>query len=260
MSIPEIILYDIPTNAANSPSTWSPNTQKIKFALNYKHLPFTTSWIEFLDIEPTFKQLGIHPHGKDIFAPAAYTVPTIVTDAHATPKQILMESSVIAAYLDETYPTRALYRGSAESQQAQKKFIQLVDYQCIVPIQPLIMPTLLQNLSPASAAYFRRTREAMYGATVEELIAGPKLEGQWAKAEEGLNVLVAFVDEAEKDGKQVLVVADEEGKTEPTYAAFVLASAFAWMVRVGPAGGWERFKALNDGRWGKLWDLGEPYL
>lgn len=60
----EIILYDIPTKDKH-PRCWSLNPWKARMALNYKKLPYTTEWVEYPDIAPKFKQLGIPPNERD---------------------------------------------------------------------------------------------------------------------------------------------------------------------------------------------------
>jgi len=48
------VLYDIPGKEGKC---WSPNTWKIRAALNYKKVDYKTEWIEFPDIAPKLKEL-----------------------------------------------------------------------------------------------------------------------------------------------------------------------------------------------------------
>ena len=45
----------------------------------------------------------------------------------------------------------------------------------------------------------------------------------------------------------------------PGYADFVLAAAFMWFMKVGPAGGWDRLTQLNEGKWAKHMDHVQQY-
>lgn len=51
---PEIVLYDLACtkNVCFSPAVW-----RIRLLLNYKQIPYKTTFLEFPDIEPTLKAL-----------------------------------------------------------------------------------------------------------------------------------------------------------------------------------------------------------
>jgi hypothetical protein len=51
---PEIVLYDLACtkNVCFSPAVW-----RIRLMLNYKRVPYKTTFLEFPDIEPTLKKL-----------------------------------------------------------------------------------------------------------------------------------------------------------------------------------------------------------
>ncbi|KAJ3510855.1 hypothetical protein NLJ89_g4435 [Agrocybe chaxingu] len=76
-----ITFYDIPSTFPNN--VWSPNTWKARrvaylisnrsevlifgtrrYCLNYKRIPYKTEWVEYPDIEPLCKRLGIAPTDK----------------------------------------------------------------------------------------------------------------------------------------------------------------------------------------------------
>ncbi|KAH7906584.1 hypothetical protein BJ138DRAFT_1162296 [Hygrophoropsis aurantiaca] len=108
-----ITLYDIPCNVPDHP--WSPNTMKTRYTLNYKSIPFTTTWAEYPDIEPTMRALGAQPTAGNVSGPTAakdirrptptplYTLPVI--HDHYT-GAIVSDSLAIAEYLERTYPNR----------------------------------------------------------------------------------------------------------------------------------------------------------
>jgi hypothetical protein len=51
---PEIVLYDLACtkNVCFSPAVW-----RIRLMLNYKRIPYKTTFLEFPDIEPALKKL-----------------------------------------------------------------------------------------------------------------------------------------------------------------------------------------------------------
>jgi len=250
-----IVLFDIPRKVQGRSPSWSPNTLKIRFALNYKRLPFETIWVEFPDIAPTLKNAGFP--GTD--EPRAYSVPAII-DRSSSPPNLIIDSLAIAEYLDATYPSRSIFRGSEASIAAQRELLRMIPTNCHPHISALVRPSCVHHLNDTSAEYFRRTREEDFGCKLEDTLAGDKLERKWEDLSQGLDVLATFVDEARKDGKDVLLADDENGKTEPTYAGFVLAAAFAWLERVGTEGAWDRVRELNDGLWATVWDAAQPYI
>ncbi|KAG7433608.1 Glutathione S-transferase-like protein ustS [Fusarium oxysporum f. sp. raphani] len=67
---PEIILYDLACikNICFSPVVW-----KIRLMLNYKGIPYKTIFLEFPDIEPTLKELGLDSHDSSSGSPS-YTL------------------------------------------------------------------------------------------------------------------------------------------------------------------------------------------
>lgn len=96
--------------------------------------------------------------------------------------------------------------------------------------------------------------------TLESLTEPELVEVQWTKVAADLDRIARYVDESEEGGKQVFY-AEEGGKVEPTYAAFVVCGGFLWLARGGPeVGGWDKVKTLNGGRWARLWLDCEPYM
>jgi len=255
---PSIVLYDIPRNvpAGQGGSTWSPNTLKSRIALNYKRIPFTTEWIEYPDIAPKFKALGLAPNPKG----TPYTVPVIqYTPPGSKDAQYIMESSAIADFLDRTFPARALYRGSAESQRAQREFRDLVLPCAHVHFGAFVHHGVASSLHPVSEAYFRRKVEAVFGPLEQLLTPRAKYDEALAHVVEGFNSLSEFVDREEAAGNEVLYALDEEGVRAPTYAGMVFAGALGWLHRSGAQGAWEDIINLNGGRWAQLWKAAEPY-
>ncbi|KAF8604618.1 hypothetical protein BDV93DRAFT_605920 [Ceratobasidium sp. AG-I] len=95
-----IIFYDIGAPGGY----WSTNTYKTRLTLNYKRLPYRVEFIDFEKVEQTMKAMGILPTSKSF---PHYTLPMIAdptNDPNERPT-FVSESFVIAAYLDDKYPS-----------------------------------------------------------------------------------------------------------------------------------------------------------
>ena len=97
----------------------------------------------------------------------------------------------------------------------------------------------------------------LVGFDVKGLVAGPEEDARrWQALEEGLNNVCALAEAVHRDSDQWLF-GTAQG---PGYADFVLAAAFVWFKKVGPEGGWDRLKGLNEGRWRKHMSNVEQYM
>lgn len=180
---------------------------------------------------------------------------------------MVMESSLIATFLDETFPARKLVRGTPASQAAQLEFVNLVGGVLGPAISPLLAAFIEPHLRPRSAEYYRRSREAKFGGTLESFISTPEIvERRWVKVEEALGVLEQFLEDNRIAGNEVLTAVDGDGSSkeggtlEPTYAALVLAAFFQCLNRVGFPYGQERIRKFDNGRWEKVWASCKPYM
>jgi glutathione S-transferase len=101
---------------------------------------------------------------KDSLAFSGQTgIPVFVDD-----EAVIPDSWRIACYLEETYPERPSLFGSVVGR-SHARFIH--DWaECVLHyggLVPLILRDALDTLHPDDHAYFRRTREATYGMTLE---------------------------------------------------------------------------------------------
>ncbi|KZL70973.1 thioredoxin-like protein, partial [Colletotrichum incanum] len=147
---PEIVLYDLACtkNVCFSPVVW-----RIRLILNYKQIPYRTIFLEFPDIEPTLKGLGLpsNSQGKQ-----KYTVPAI---HHLPTNTHMMDSLPIAQFLESAYPDPPVPISTEHSSQVEAHIRAVagpVSYSSVMPREILV-------LSPRSQEYFRRTREAGLG-------------------------------------------------------------------------------------------------
>jgi len=151
MSSSQITLFDIPTKTL---SCWSPNTWKSRLSLSFKGVPFTTQWISYPDITPTFSHL------------ITSDKPVVTLPMIKLPNGVLVADSWdIAVYLETTYNTKpSLFHGNKAS---HFFFQQYVSNILLGPLRVLALPKVPLILDERSAEYFNRTREAKFGASLE---------------------------------------------------------------------------------------------
>ncbi|MEL7486041.1 MAG: glutathione S-transferase N-terminal domain-containing protein [Pseudomonadota bacterium] len=153
-------LYDLCT--ADADVRLSPPCWLVKFALKHKGLDFETVPLRFTD--------------KDRHPDPDYGLFPVLEEEDGS---LVRDSAAIIAYLEEAYPDNPLWRTDGE--RAASAVIQGVVGGHVFP--PLIRPMFLRvhnTLAPADQAYFRETREARIGMTLEDFAAdqtsGPKIE------------------------------------------------------------------------------------
>ncbi|ETR96991.1 hypothetical protein M419DRAFT_125460 [Trichoderma reesei RUT C-30] len=78
---PPITLYDIAHKPPVTKHCFSPNPWKSRFALNFKGLPYTTSWVRMPDIPHARRELGLPACRKFADGTDFYTLPVIKDDS-----------------------------------------------------------------------------------------------------------------------------------------------------------------------------------
>lgn len=170
-----------------------------------------------------------------------YTLPVI--HDHST-DAVVSDSAAIAEYLDATYPsTPALFpRGTLALQHAFSK----AHADTLDGLWEIILPASNAKLNPPSQEYFRRTREAFFGAKLEELSPpGPTREKHWAQVKRGFDVVNGWLEKNEQ-GKTFVM-----GDTI-SYADIVIVSFLIWMKRVLEVKEWKDIESWHGGRWDAL--------
>ncbi|KAH7414085.1 hypothetical protein DE146DRAFT_16744 [Phaeosphaeria sp. MPI-PUGE-AT-0046c] len=196
----QIIFYDLPSRQGTS---WSLNPWKTRMVLNYKKIDYKTEWIEYPDVEQTFKAYGIPPNDPDsIGYHFAYSCPTI-----RFPSGTYMQDSwPLAHELEKLYPSPSLHLSDP--------IVPLVRDQIAEIMKPLVgffIPRVpVELLSERSAAYFYETRKKRFGMDLaevgrtmatadkwEEGRAPCKKVGEWLREKEGpffLGETVSYAD------------------------------------------------------------------
>ncbi|TGO49938.1 hypothetical protein BOTNAR_0411g00060 [Botryotinia narcissicola] len=205
----ELTLYDLASQ--DHCASWSHNALKTHLLLNYKGIPYKTSWIEYPDIEPTFKSLQVQPNTSGI----QYTIPTIQIPEVG----YVQDSSTIAALLEQRYPSPSLKIETPELSQVEDLIPKLQ-----LSIRPLWLPLLAKGLlNDASRAYFEETRKERVGMDIYEYGEKEGKEERWRDAEPVVRELGKLLKT--KGGTFI------EGGT-PTYADFFIVATLQMMNRI----------------------------
>jgi glutathione S-transferase len=93
-------------------------------------------------------------------------VPVLVDGGH-----VVSDSQSIAEYLDDTYPNEPPLYGD-EPARALTNFVRSWADRVLQPaLVPILVPDIFPRLAEQDKEYFRRTREAKLGRSIEELAA-----------------------------------------------------------------------------------------
>ncbi|SPO01796.1 related to putative glutathione S-transferase [Cephalotrichum gorgonifer] len=206
---PEIVLYDLAStkNVCFSPVVW-----RIRLLLNYKRIPYKTIFLEFPDIEPTLKALGLPPHESGASgSKLKYTVPAI---HHLPTNTYIMDSTPISEFLDKTYPDPPVPLSSELGREIETKGRAAFGQVFLVSL----LPREAAILSPRSQEYFRRTREAWLGHPLEDLLDPEKEEKVWSAAGDDMRALGELMLTNKADGPFVL-------GARPSYTDFFIAGS-----------------------------------
>ncbi|KAJ5103314.1 hypothetical protein N7532_003843 [Penicillium argentinense] len=96
-SSPAITFYDIKMSPPCAPNPW-----KARYALNFKGMPYSTTWVAMPDISKTRQEVGIPASRKFADGSDYHTLP-MMTDSTTGAK--IGDSFDIAVHLQQTYPS-----------------------------------------------------------------------------------------------------------------------------------------------------------
>ncbi|KAJ5898290.1 hypothetical protein N7504_008578 [Penicillium tannophilum] len=237
---PEIVLYDLACtkNVCFSPVVW-----RIRLMLNYKRIAYRTIFLEFPDIEPTLKKLGVDPPESPSGSISKYTVPAI---QHVPTKTYIMDSVPIAQFLESTFPDPSVPLSSDLGREIEAKSRDIIR----ATFRISVMPRQIGILSPPAQEYFRRTREALLGHRLEDLLDLDKEEQSWNAIGDGVRAAGELMQKNKADGPFVL-------GAQPTYTDFFIA-AFLQSTRVVDEGVFQRiFKCPG---YKEIYEACVPYM
>jgi glutathione S-transferase len=194
-----ITMYDLA--GAEDQRRFSPYCWRTKMALAHKGLAVETlAW--------RFTENDRLPAGQT-------TVPTIIDEG-----RVVGDSWAIADYLDRTYPDRLLLRGPGERGLA--KFVTSWTESVIHPVlMRLIVLDIYDHIAEKDRDYFRTSREARFGMTLEAF-RGDRDEH-----------LTAF-RKAVNPLRITLKAQDYLGGDAPNYGDYIVFGAFQWARSISP--------------------------
>ncbi|KAF9477210.1 hypothetical protein BDN70DRAFT_896701 [Pholiota conissans] len=239
-----IILYDV---RGHTSQPWAPNIWRVRFILNYKRLPYQTSWLAFQDVERELSRIGAPPSSYRSDNSPVYALPVVVDHARnpSRPK-VVSGASKIAEYLEASYPARPIFPDGSRAMQAM--FVHYIQEVLSKPLLPIMVPISHQQLPEQTQAHFRG------GYDASGTLVGPQREHAWLAVQEQFNFLAKIMDK-NIDGDGIVSMGHDV-----TYADFTIVSILIWIERMAPHDGWARVRTWNGGRWTRLWDRCREYM
>ncbi len=131
---------------------FSPYTWRVKLCLLHKGLAYDEEPIRFLE--------------KDKISHAPVQTVPVLDDGDIT----VVDSFAIAEYLEATYPEPSLFGGPVAAAQA-RFFNSWIDQNLVMGIAGMMLKDIHDCLDSDNQAYFRETREARFGASLEDVVA-----------------------------------------------------------------------------------------
>ena len=182
---------------------FSPYCWRTRMALAHKGLSADSIPWRFTE------KTAIAPHGSE-------KVPVMLDGDKA-----VVDSWAIANYLEDSYPERPSLFGG-DGGRAMARFINgWGDIAIIGGIFPFIIADIPNHLAAEDAAYFRRSREARFGKTLEEVAAGRD------------QAVMGFRKSLEPL-RQTLKTQPFIGGEQPNYADYIVFGGFQWARVVSP--------------------------
>jgi glutathione S-transferase len=218
-----IVMYDL---AGTDDRRFSPFCWRARLALSHKGLAHEARGATYADIFAFPEEYG-------------RTVPVLDDGGHIVP-----DSTAIADYLEETYPDRPSLFGGPQG----RALTRFVDNWTAAAVHAnligLVVKDIHDHVVEGDRAYFRKSREERFDATLEEIQTG---------REERLPTFHKALTPLRLTVRQQPFL----GGNNPTYADHTVAAAFQWARSISdfrvveesdPVWGWiERMDALYDG-------------
>ncbi|MGJ5034659.1 MULTISPECIES: glutathione S-transferase family protein [unclassified Bradyrhizobium] len=194
-------LYELVGTDASRP--FSPYCWRTRMALAHKGLSADTIPWRFTE------KSAIAPHGSE-------KVPVMLDGDRA-----VADSWAIANYLEDTYPDRPSLFGGAGGRAMARFLNAWGDIAIVGGIFPLIIADIPKNLAAEDADYFRKSREARFGKSLEEVMASRD------------QAVIGFRRSLEPL-RQTLKTQAFIGGDAPDYADYIVFGGFQWARVVSP--------------------------
>jgi len=265
-----LVFYDVAMRPPVTATCCAANPWKSRYALNFKKVPYSTSWVQLPDITKVRRALGVPASRKFADGTDFYTLPMLSDPTHSA---IIGDSFDIAIYLQKTYPDS----GSGDLLPPQK-----LDY--VFPYDlPLVIPLSERNdCELVDYAVFNTNVDAVFTAHMQLMVHGlpfdPATE-DIIRAEFARRAKVASWDDLAVRGEEreklkrsfcdtLAGLADlfkrEPGGpfllgTQPSYADFIVGGWVKMMHVTLPVAEREEARTWHGGVFGKLHDALQIY-
>ncbi|KAJ7579329.1 glutathione S-transferase [Mycena floridula] len=218
MSSTTLVFYDLISEAPGK--AFSPNTWKVRLALNYKAIPYITVWVETCEVEAKAKEIGAKPTSEQSDGSPLYTVPMIFDPKTG---EVVADSILIMEYLDSHYPDTPKLdaKGTLQNGFRIGLFSEVF--------------TLLQFIYPKIQTMLRSEKDRIYA------------EGR---------IQQIFGKTAPRNSGQLLIMGDRISGLDFEVAALFLCARCVWGAESEE---WKEIASWNNGRWAKLLDLCGKY-
>ncbi|RJE25434.1 hypothetical protein PHISCL_02257 [Aspergillus sclerotialis] len=263
-----IVFYDIAMRPPTEKTCCAANPWKSRLALNFKGLPYSTTWVQLPDIPEVRKSLKVPASRKFADGSDFYTLP-IINDP--TTKSLVGDTFDIAVYLQKTYPDS----GAGDLFPAQP-----LDYTFN---QDILIPLTEANQSDyPEYAKFNMSVDAAFSAHVQLAVYGFPFDPATAEAAKAEFVRragvsswddFALVGEAREKlkasfrdtlgGLGKLFLRDTSGPfllgTKASYADLIVGAWLRMLSVALPGSEWEEVRSWHGGIFGQLYDALEVY-
>ena len=194
-------MYDLA--GAEPDRRFSPYCWRTKLSLKHKGLDFETIPWRFTE--------------KSVLAPYnSERVPVIVDSGRG-----VADSWTIANYLEDTYRDRPPLFGNEQRRALARFYNQWTDVTLQGAIGPIVVSDILRHLDVRDRDYFRTSREARLGTTLESLAS--RRDGYLSTLRQMLEPL-----------RQTLAAQSYLGGDAPLYPDFIVFGAFQWARAISP--------------------------
>ena len=194
-------LFELVGTDADRP--FSPFCWRTRMALAHKGLEITSVPWRFTEREAILR----HQSEK---------VPVLIDGEHT-----VSDSWAIATYLEDTYPDRPSLFGGDGGRAMGRMLNWWGDTVVISGMFPMIVADIYGHLPPADQAYFRQSREARFGKTLEEVSADR--EQRVAAFRKSLDPM-----------RLTLKTQPFLGGAAPNYADYIVFGGFQWARAISP--------------------------
>jgi glutathione S-transferase len=265
-----IVFYDIATRPPVEENCCSPNPWKTRLALNFKGLPYSTSWVALPDITKVRSSLKVPPCRRFADGTDFFTLPIIEDPAT---NSLVGDSFDIAVYLRNTYPNS----GAGDLFPSQTlDYVLTHDFALLVPLSEC------RESEFPEYAKFNVNVDAAFSAHVQLTVQGfpfDPVTAEISKAEfvrrAGVTcwedfALVGKEREKMKDsfrnmlgGLAKLFLRDTSGPfllgTRASYADLIVGAWLRMMRATLPKSEWEEVRSWHGGLFGRLHDALEVH-